>query len=88
MLDYRFVSTQDSIQRVIDYQAEMNYLSIKPVPLNEIATQKDFFGHDDSFTKMAYFQSALAVSRKIASKGKKEMLSIVEKTKTENEFEF
>lgn len=88
MLDYRFVNTQDSIQRYIDYQAELNYLSPIPTPLRELETQKDFFGESEAFTKIAYFTSAVAVSKKISVKGKKEIFRIIEKTKKEGKFDF
>lgn len=88
MLDYRFVNTQDSIQRYIDYRAELSYLSPTPIPLNELKTQKDFFGESAAFTKIAYFTSAVAVSKKISQKGKKEIFRIIEKTEKEGKFEF
>jgi hypothetical protein len=88
MLDYRFVSSQDSIQRYIDYRTELSYLSPIPIPLNELNTQKDFFGQNQLFTKIAYFSSAVAVSKKISVKGKKEVFKTIEKVKKDGEFEF
>lgn len=88
MLDYRFVSTQDSIQRYIDYRTELSYLSPVPIPLNELNTQKDFFGQGELYTKIAYFTSAVEVSRKISQKGKKEIFRIVKKTEKGGKFEF
>ena len=88
MLDQRFVSSQDSIQRYIDYRAELNYLTLQPIPLEELTTQKDFFGQGELFTKIAYFTSAVEVSRKISQKGKKEIFRIIDKTKNEGKFEF
>lgn len=88
MLDYRFVSTQDSIQRYIDYRTELSYLSPVPIPLNELNTQKDFFGQGELLTKIAYFTSAVEVSRKISLKGKKEIFRIINKTEKDGKFEF
>ena len=88
MLDYRFVSSQDSIQRYIDYRAELNYLTPQAVSLDELKTQKQFFGQDQLFIKIAYFSSAAAISKKISIKGRKEIFSIIEKVKKEGEFEF
>lgn len=88
MLDYRFVSTQDSIQRYIDYRTELRYLSPIPIPLNELNTQKDFFGQGELFTKIAYFTSAVEVSRRISLKGKKEIFRIINKTEKDGKFEF
>ncbi len=88
MLDQRFVSSQDSIQRYIDYRAELKYLSPQPIPLNELETQKQFFQQNSNFTKIAYFSSATAISKKISRKGKIEIFRIIEKVKNEGEFEF
>ncbi|WP_435353293.1 hypothetical protein [Emticicia sp. SJ17W-69] len=88
MLDQRFVSSQDSSQRYIDYRAELNYLTSQPIPLQELTTQKAFFGQNQLFTKVAYFSSAVAISQKISTKGKKEIFEIIEKTKKEDKFEF
>jgi hypothetical protein len=88
MLDQRFVSSQDSIQRYIDYRTELGYLSPRPIPLNDLATQKAFFGQNQLFTKIAYFSSAVVVSKKISMKGRREIFKIIEKTKNENKFEF
>ena len=88
MLDYRFVATQDSIQRYIDYRTELNYLSPLPIPLRELNTQKDFFGQSESFTRIAYFTSAVEVSRKISLKGRKEIFGIIETTRKKGKFEF
>jgi hypothetical protein len=88
MLDYRFVNTQDSIQRYIDYRTELSYLTPVPIPLNELISHKDFFGESEAFTKIAYFTSALAVSKKISKEGKKEIFRIIEKTEKEGKFEF
>ena len=88
MLDYRFVNAQDSIQRYIDYRAELSYLSPIPIPLRELKTQKDFFGESDAFTKIAYFTSAVTISKEISQKGKKEIFRIIDKTKKEGKFEF
>jgi hypothetical protein len=88
MLDYRFVSSQDSIQRYIDYRTELSYLSPVPIPLNELNTQKDFFGQGELFTKIAYFTSAVEVSRRISLKGKKEIFRIINKTEKDGKFEF
>lgn len=88
MLDYRFVSSQDSIQRYIDYRTELSYLSPVPIPLNELNTQKDFFGQGELYTKIAYFTSAVEVSRRISQKGKKEIFRIINKTEKEGKFEF
>jgi hypothetical protein len=88
MLDYRFVSSQDSIQRYIDYRTELSYLTPHPISLEELTTQKDFFGQNQLFTKIAYFSSAVAVSKKISTKGKKEVLKTIEKVKNEGKFEF
>ncbi|AFK03658.1 hypothetical protein Emtol_2522 [Emticicia oligotrophica DSM 17448] len=88
MLDYRFVSSQDSIQRYIDYRTELSYLSPVPIPLNKLNTQKDFFGQGELYTKIAYFTSAVEVSRKISMKGKKEIFRIMNKTEKDGKFEF
>lgn len=88
MLDQRFVASQDSIQRYIDYRSELNYLSSRPIPLDELTTQKAFFGQNQLFTKIAYFSSAVEVSKKISVKGKKEVFITIEKIKKEGEFEF
>lgn len=88
MLDYRFVSSQDSIQRYIDYRTELSYLSPVPIPLNELNTQKDFFGQGELFTKIAYFTSAVEVSRRISLKGKKEIFRTINKTEKDGTFEF
>ncbi len=88
MLDYRFVSSQDSIQRYIDYRTELSYLTPRPIPLEELTTQKDFFGQNQLFTKIAYFSSAVAVSKKISVKGKKEVFKTIENVKKEGKFEF
>jgi hypothetical protein len=88
MLDQRFVSTQDSIQRYIDYRTELSYLTPRPIPLSELSTQKAFFGQNPLFTKIAYFSSAVEVSKKISIKGRKEIFRIVEQTKNEGKFEF
>ena len=88
MLDYRFVSTQDSIQRYIDYRTELRYLSSGPISLNKLNTQKDFFGQGELFTKIAYFTSAVEVSHRISLKGKKEIFRIINKTEKDGKFEF
>lgn len=88
MLDYRFVSSQDSIQRYIDYRTELSYISPVPIPLNELNTQKDFFGQGELLTKIAYFTAAVEVSRKISVKGKKEIFRIIDKTEKDGKFEF
>lgn len=88
MLDQRFVSSQDSIQRYIDYRTELNYLTPQPIALEELTTQKDFFQKNQLFIKIAYFSSAMVVSQKISSKGKKEVFKIIKKVQNEGKFEF
>jgi hypothetical protein len=88
MLDYRFVSSQDSIQRYIDYQTELRYLSPKSVSLDKLNTQKGFFGQGEYFTKIAYFTSAAEISRKISLKGKRGIFEIIDKTQKDGKFEF
>lgn len=88
MLDYRFVNTPDSVQRYKAFTNELFYLSKKPLPLEELSTEKEFFGKNDLHTRLAYFTSASVVSKKIAFKGKKAIHQTLDKVKREDVFEF
>ena len=88
MLDYRFVSNPDSARRYKAYKTELYFLSPRPLSLDNLSTEKDFFGEGELHTKLAYLTSATAVSGKIAYGGKKAILQTVEKVKQQNRFEF
>ena len=88
MLDYRFVGKQDSLQRYKAYASELSFLSRKPIPLGELTTEKEFFGRNELYTKIAYFTSAAAIAKKIAIKGKKEIYNTLNKVNKEGVFEF
>lgn len=88
MLDYRFVEAQDSVQRYKAYRDELFFLSKKSPSLEELSTEKEFFGQGEFYTKLAYFTSASVVSRKIAYGGKQSIHQTIQKVKQENEFDF
>ena len=88
MLDYRFVATQDSAQRYRAYAGELFFFSKKPLPLESLNTEKEFFGQGELHTKLAYFTSASVISKKIAFRGKQAVLHTIERVKQDNVFEF
>jgi hypothetical protein len=88
MLDYRFVEAQDSIQRYKAYRDELFFLAKKSPSLEELSTEKEFFGHGEFYTKLAYYTAASVVSRKIAYGGKQAIHQTIQKVKQENEFDF
>ena len=88
MLDYRFVGSQDSVQRYQRYRDELFFFSKKSLPLEELTTEKDFFGQDEFHTKIAYFTAASIVSRKIAYGGKQAIHQTIQRVKQDNVFEF
>ncbi|MBA4850986.1 hypothetical protein [Emticicia sp. BO119] len=88
MLDYRFVEAQDSIQRFKAYRDELFFFSGKSLPLEQLKTEKQFFGQGELYTKLAYFTSASVVSRKIAYGGKQAIYQTILKVKQDNIFEF
>lgn len=88
MHDYRFVSNPDSAQRYKAYKTELYFLSPRPLSLDDLSTEKEFFGKGEFHTKLAYLTSATAISGKIAFGGKKTILQTVERVKLQNSFEF
>ena len=79
-LDHRFVSATDSIQRYIDYKAELQDFSMRnqvTIPLENLKTEKQFFGGDAVFTQLAYLVSATEVAKLISINGRK---SVIQKT--------
>ncbi|PLK42390.1 hypothetical protein [Emticicia sp. TH156] len=88
MLDNRFVSTTDSVLRYKAYRAELGFLSPVPLALNNLSTEKEFFGQGALHTKLAYLTAAGAVSGKIAYGGRKAIMHTVAKVKQHNQFEF
>lgn len=79
-LDNRFVSSSDSIQRYIDYKAELQSYSMGnqvTIPLEKLETDKQFFGNDAAFTQLAYLTSAVHVAKMISVKGRKKVLDEV-----------
>jgi hypothetical protein len=88
MLDNRFVSTTDSALRYKSYRAELGFLSPVPLALDNLSTEKEFFGQGNLHTKLAYLTAARAVSGKIAYGGRKAIMHTVEKVKQYNQFEF
>lgn len=76
-LDHRFVSSTDSIQRYIDYKAELQQFSMGDqleIPLDNLQTEEEFFGGDPVYTQLAYLISATEVARLISVKGKNELI--------------
>ncbi|RYU90422.1 hypothetical protein [Emticicia agri] len=88
MLDYRFVNAQDSVQRFKAYRDELFFFSKKSIPLDDLQTEKAFFGQGEFYTRLAYYTSASVVSRKIAYGGKKSIHYTIERVKQDNKFEF
>ncbi|WP_337045100.1 hypothetical protein [Emticicia sp. 17c] len=88
MLDYRFVATQDTLQRYAAYTSELRFIAPKPIPLSSLISEKDFFGHGEYFTKAAYFTAAATIAKKIARKGKKGIYSTIDTLKQKNIFVF
>lgn len=79
-LDHRFVSSTDSIQRYIDYKAELQDFSMGnqvDIPLENLKTEKQFFGGDAVYTQLAYLISATEVAKLISVNGRK---NIIQKT--------
>lgn len=76
-LDNRFVTTSDSIQRYINYKAELKRFSMNnevAIPLAKLQTEKQFFGGDPVYTQLAYLTSATEVARLISIKGRQKVL--------------
>lgn len=76
-LDHRFVSSTDSIQRYIDYKAELQDFSMGNqviIPLKNLQTEEGFFGGDAVYTQLAYLISATKVAKMISLKGKETVL--------------
>ncbi len=88
MLDYRFVDARDSVQRYKAYRDELFFLSKKSPTLEELSTEKEFFGQGEFYTKLAYYTSAAVVSRKIAYGGKHSIHYTIERVKQSGIFEF
>ncbi|GAB3523677.1 hypothetical protein GCM10027442_50330 [Emticicia fontis] len=88
MLDYRFVDTQDSVKRFKAYRDELFFFAKKSPSLDELKTEKAFFGQGELYTKIAYYTAASVVSRKIAYGGKQSILETIQRVKQENVFEF
>lgn len=79
-LDNRFVNSSDSIQRYIDYKAELQKFSLGnqvKIPLKNLETDKQFFGNDAVFTQLAYLTSATQVAKMISVHGRKKVLNDV-----------
>jgi hypothetical protein len=76
-LDDRFVSATDSIQRYIDYKAELQRFSMNnqiSIPLENLQTEKQFFGGDAVYTQLAYLIAATEVARLISLKGRQNVI--------------
>ena len=88
-VDYRFVSTTDSIQRYIDYQEEQFYRSHAgqiALNLDEIATTQGFFGGDESRLMLAYMTAATEVARWLSLAGRQKVPLLVEQIKNGEDF--
>ncbi len=76
-LDDRFVTASDSIQRYINYKAELQRFSMNnqvTIPLEHLQTEKQFFGGDPVYTQLAYLISATEIARLISLKGRKQTI--------------
>lgn len=83
-VDDRFVGEKDSIQRYIDYKAELEMYSNGnqwEIPLTELETNKQFFG-DEYRTRLAYLTAATEVSKILTKTSKKEFLQTLERDRT------
>ncbi|HEV7347875.1 hypothetical protein [Telluribacter sp.] len=72
MLDRRFVSSTDSIQRYLDYLDEWMYLTRGAqefLELEEINSMRGFFGGDQRHVMLAYMTAGMEVSRWMALTG-------------------
>jgi hypothetical protein len=88
MLDYRFVDTPDSVKRYKAFMNELTYLTKKPLPLDELSTEKEFFAQGELHTRLAYFTAASVVSRKIAYGGRESIHYTIQRMKQDGIFEF
>ncbi len=88
MFDYRFVASQDSLQRFYDYENELHLSAPKEITLDKISTKNGFFDSDENKVRGAYFLSGMVVSGKIAQYGKKNIFKTIEILKKEDKFEF
>lgn len=76
-LDNRFVAATDSIQRYIDYKAELQRFSMGnqvTIPLENLQSEKQFFGGDAVYTQLAYLVSATEVARLISIRGRQSVI--------------
>lgn len=77
-LDNRFVAATDSIQRYIDYKAELQRFSMGnqvSIPLDNLQTEAQFFGGDAVYTQLAYLSSATEVARLISLEGRQSIIN-------------
>lgn len=83
-VDDRFVSEKDSIQRYIDYKAELEMYSNGnqwEIPLTELETNKQFFT-DEYRTRLAYLTAATEVSKILTKTSRQVFLKDLERTST------
>ncbi|MEZ4905571.1 MAG: hypothetical protein R2822_29320 [Spirosomataceae bacterium] len=90
MVDHRFVSSTDSIQRYIDYQEACLSASKggqTVLELKEISTMKGFFGGDESRVFLAYMTAATEVSRWLMKEGTNQIPYFIYRIKAGESFD-
>lgn len=90
MVDYRFVSATDSVQRHLDYKDECAYVSNggqTVLSLNEISSFHSFFNGGENQVMLAYMTSGMEVSRWLAVVGGKNIAVLVHQIAEGHDFE-
>lgn len=90
MVDYRFVTTQDSIQRYIDYKTEWTYRSYgqqKKLELADISRASGFFGGDPAHVMLAYMTAGMEVAEWLSLNPKRAVVVLVNELKAGKKFE-
>lgn len=90
MVDYRFVNTQDSIQRYIDYKTEWSYRAHNQedvLELSDIKNASGFFGGDQSQVMLAYMTAGMEVSRWLSVQPRHALVGLVNELNEGKKFE-
>lgn len=90
MVDYRFVSATDSLQRYLDYKDECSYVSNggqTVLNLNEISSLHGFFSGNEHHVMLAYMTSGMEVSRWLANTSRQDVPRLIERIKSGETFD-
>ncbi len=75
--DDRFVESRDSLQRYIDFRAELEMYSLGnqyAIPLRELETNRQFFSGNEAETRIAYLTAATQVAVMLAGRSRRDFL--------------